>query len=212
MDFAAALVAVEVMNQMEWMMISGDSTVATMEGGESDGLFKWVDAGGFKVTSGGTTTTPVNFAEQFLKDGARGRGKTFPAIGPDTLLIPPELVPDLNSFVANGAGRPIVVQASGDNAGLVGGHQVGWYNDGFQALKVEVEPYLSSAYNTSISQCAVIAYRKAQIKIADLIPFGANPLAKTDTSLKRLINAVYAQEHSVAKHAYIIENVQSAVA
>ena len=212
MDFAAALVAVEVMNQMEWMHISGDSSVSTMEGGETDGLLKWVVAGGTVVSTSGTTTTPVNMAESFIKDGGRGVAETYPTLHPDTLLIPPELVPDINSYVANGASRPVVVVASGDNSGIVGGHQVGAYNDGFALLKIEVEPYLSSAYNTSLAQCAGIAYRKSLVKQADLIPFGANPLAKTDTSIKRLVNCVFAQEHNVAKASFVFQNVKSAIA
>jgi|SRR5579883_1660159 len=212
MDVAAALVGIEVMNQIEWMMVTGDASQTVMEGGETDGLIKWVTAGGFVVTTGGTSGAPVNMAEQFLKDGARGVAKTYPTLHYDTYLVPPELIPDMNSYVANGAARPLVQVASGQNIDLVAGQSVGWYNDGFAVIKIEMEPYLSPAYNTSISQCAIIGYRKSQVKIADLIPFGANPLAKTDTTIKRLINAVYAQEHSVAKHTVIIPNVQSAIA
>lgn len=210
-DFAAALVGVEVMNQMEWMHITGDSSNATMEGGETDGLLKWVIANGFVVSTGGTTTTPANMAESFLKDAGRGVAENYPTLHPDTLLIPPELVPDINSYVANGAGRPIVVVAQQDNQGIVGGHQVGAYNDGFAVLKIEVEPYLSSAYNTSLTNPAFIGYRKSLVKQADLIPFGANPLAKTDTSIKRLVNCVFAQEHNVGKATFSGSNVKSAI-
>ena len=211
MDVAAALVGIEVMNQIEWIMVSGDASQTTMEGGEADGLVKWVTAGGYVVGTGGTTGAPVNMTEQFLKDAGRGVAKTYPTLHFDTFLVPPELIPDINSYIADGAGRPLVVVASGDNSGLVGGHQVGVYNDGYAAIKIEMEPYLSPAYNSSIAQCAIIGYRKSQVKIADLIPFGANPLAKTDTTIKRLVNWVGTQEHSVAKHTAIIPNVQSAI-
>lgn len=212
MDFAVALVTVEVLNQIEWMHITGDSSNNTMEGGETDGLIKWATAGGFVVATTGTTTTPVNMAETFIKDGGRGSALTFPTLHADTLLIAPELVPDINSYVANGAGRPIVINAAGDNLGLVGGHQVGIYNDGYAALQVAVEPYLSKTYNTSVSQCSAIAYRKSQIRQADLISLGTKPLAVTTTAISKLVNCVFAQEHSVAKHTYVIPNVQSAIA
>jgi hypothetical protein len=210
LDFAVALVTVEVLNQIEWMHVTGDHTVATMEGGETDGLIKF-SAGGFQVVTGGTTTTPVNMAEAFIKDGARGQALTFPTLHPDTLAIAPEIVPDINSYVANGAGRPIVINASGANAGLVGGHQVGIYNDGFAALNVEVQPYLSPAYNSAFAQAAFVAYRKSQIRQADLIALGTKPLAVTTTGISKLVNCVMAQEHSVAKHVYIGSNVKSAI-
>jgi hypothetical protein len=212
LDFEVALTSVEVMNQLEWMHITGDSTNATMEGGETDGLWKWALAGGAVVNTGGTGGAAVNMAEQFIKDGARNQALTFPSLHPDTLLIAPELVPDINSYVANGAGRPIVINASGDNIGLVGGHQVGIYNDGYAALKVAVEPYLSPAYNTSLQQASAIALRVSQLRQADLIAFGTKPLAITTTGISKLVNCVMAQEHSVAKHTYVIPYVKSAIA
>lgn len=213
LDFEVALTTVEVLNQIEWMHITGDSSVATMEGGETDGLLKWAVAGGYVVSTGGTTTTPVNMSEQFLKDAGRGQALTFPSMTPDTLLVPPELVPDINGYIANGAGRPIVVDASGVNAGLVGGHQVGFYNTGFGALKIETEPYLSPAYNTALTtHCNFIAYKKSAVAQANLIRLGAKELAVTTTGISRLVNCVFAQEHSNAKHTFVGQNLQSAVA
>jgi Family of unknown function (DUF5309) len=212
LDFETALVTVEVLNQLEWMHVTGDTTVGTMEGGEFDGLIKWATAGGFVAATGGTTTTPVNMAEQFLKDAGRGSAENYPSLHIDTYLVPPELVPDINSYVANGAGRPIVVDASGQNFGLVGGHQVGFYNDGFSAVKIEVEPYLSPLYNANVVNPQILGYRKSQVRQADLIALGAAPLARIDTSVKRLVNCVVTQEHSVAKHTVVINNVKSAIA
>jgi len=215
-DFESALVAIEVMNQMEWMHVTGSASNTTMEGGECNGLITWITTtnGAYSVATGGTSTIPVQMQEMFLKDGGRGSAQNYPALHADTYLVPPELIPDFNSYVANGAGRPVAVTLTADQAaiGLPAGVSVSSYNDGFAQVKIEVEPYLSPAYNTSVSQPSILAIRKAQIKQADLIPFGANPLAKTDTSIKRLINCVFTQEHSVAKHTYIIPNVTSAVA
>jgi len=211
LDLESALVGIECLNQIEWMHISGDSTNATMEGGETDGLLKWVAANGYNVATGGTSTTPVAFAEQFIKDGARGSAIQQPAISPDTLLIAPELVPDFAGFVANGAGRPIVQVATGENANLVAGASVGFYNTAYSVLKIEVEPYLSPAYNSAIVNPAIIAYNKALVKHANLIKFGAEPLARIDTSVKRMVTCNYAQEHRVGKHTFIASNVKSAV-
>jgi hypothetical protein len=186
-----------------------------MEGGETDGLVKWVTAGGYVSGSAdgntGTSTTPIAFTEAFVKKASRGAAILQPAVVADTLLIAPELVPDFAGFIASGAGRPIVQIASGENANLVAGASVGFYNTAYSVLKIEVEPYLSPAYNSSISQAAVIAYNKNLVKHANLIKFGAEPLARTDTSLKRMVTCSYAQEHRVAKHTFIIPNLKSGV-
>lgn len=215
LDLETALVGIECLNQIEWMHITGDSSNATMEGAETDGLIKWVAAGGFVVGTAngntGTATTPIAFTESFVKDGGRGAALLMPAVQADTLLVAPELVPDFAGFVAAGAGRPLVQVANGENANLVAGAQVGFYNTGYSVLKIEVEPYLSPAYNTSISQAAIIGYNKSLVKHADLIKFGAEPLARTDTSVKRMVTCVYAQEHRVAKHTFICQNVKSAI-
>ncbi len=212
LDLESSLVGIECLNQIEWMHITGDSTNATMEGGETDGLIKWVVANGYSVTTGGSTSTPIAFAESFIKDGSRGAALQMPAIAPDTLLISPELVPDIAGFVANGAGRPIVQVASGENANLVAGSSVGFYNTAYSVLKIEVEPYLSPTYNSSAVNSSIIAYNKALVKHADLVKFGAEPLARTDTSVKRMVTCVYAQEHRVGKHTFIAQNVKSAIA
>jgi hypothetical protein len=196
------------------MHVTGDSSNATMEGGETDGLIKWVTAGGQVVATGGTSSVAANFAENFIKDGARSVAQTYPAFHADTLLVPPELIPDINATVQNGAGRPIV-QIAGNGpdgtAGFTAGDSVMYYNTGFSVLRVKEEPYLSPNFNTSIAQAALIAFNSAQVKHAELIKFGAEALARTDTSLKRMVTCVYAQEHCVAKHTWIAPNLKSAI-
>lgn len=212
LDFETGLVTVEVLNQIEFMHVSGDSSNATMEGGETDGLYTWINAGGVVFTAdGGSSTTPVAFAESFIKDAARAIALNRTTYAPDTMLVPAELIPDVNSFIAAGAGRPIVQIASGDNDGLVAGQSVNKYNTGFSVVDVKNEPYLSSAYNSTLTGNHVILYNKAQVRQANLIAFGAAPLARTDTSVKRLVNCVFAQEHRVAKAAAIIPFVKSAI-
>lgn len=211
LDFETALVTIECLNQIEWMHIMGDSSNSTMEGGETDGIVKWTTAGGYAVNTGGSDSAPAFFTEQFIKDGARGVALTMPAMHADTLLAAPELLPDINATVATGSGRPIVQIASGQNANLVGGNQVGWYNTGYSVLEIKEEPYLSPAYNSALPQAAMIAYKKDQIKQANLVKFNAEPLARIDTSVKRMVTCVYAQEHRVAKHTWIAKDLKSAV-
>ncbi len=212
LDFEVALASVEVLNQIEWMHVSGDSANVTMEGGETDGLVKWITSGGGQVVAtGGTTGTPVVFTETFVKDGARQVAISFPTVQPDTLLVPPELIPDFAGFVQNGASRPIVQIADGKNDGFVAGNAVTGYNTAFSFLNIRVEPYLSPTYNTSIVNPAVIAYNSKMVKHASLVPLSAEPLARIDTSVKRMVTNVFAQEHTTAKHTFIISNVKSAI-
>lgn len=218
LDASTAFVTLEVLNQIEWMHIMGDQNNATMEGGETDGLLKFATQGGYYVTTGGTSSTSstaesaVNFAEQFIRDGARGVAQQFPSAQPNTLLVPPEVQPDLSALVAAGASRPLVQVASGDNIDMVAGASVGWYNTGYSILKIKEEPYLSPYFNSSLPACALIAYNENFVKMAELIKFGAEALARTDTSVKRMVTSVFAQEHRVAKHTFICANIRSSVA
>jgi hypothetical protein len=212
LDLETALVLIEVLNQIEWMHISGDSTNATMEGGESDGLVKWIGAGGTTVATGGTDATPVNFVEGFIKDGARTVALTMPTAHADTLLVPPELIPDINATVANGAGRPIVVQATAENTNIVAGQSVDRYNTGFSTLRVKEEPYLSPTYNTAMAQPAILAFNKALVKQANLIGLRSELMPRTDMSIKRAVVCEYTQEHRIAKHTWIAKDIKSAIA
>lgn len=212
-DFASYVALQEVLNQIEFMHIAGDTTNSeSLEGGQCDGLVKWVTANGTVVATGGTTTTAVNMSEAFIKDGARGVALNQTAQRSDTLLVAPEVIPDINSYVANGAARPIVTIANGDNSGLTAGNDVGWYNTGYGKLKIQEEPYLSPTLNSKLSNPALIGYRKSLVKHASLIPVSAEPLARIGPSTERQIICEYTQEHRMGKHAFIIPNVKSAIA
>jgi hypothetical protein len=211
LDLFTALVTLEVMNQIEWIHVSGDASNATMEGGETDGLIKWVTAGGSVVATGGSTSTPINFAERFIQDGARAVAVTYPALQPNKLLIAPELIPDLSAVVASGASRPLVQVANANNVDLVGGAQVGWYNTGYSMLKVATEPYLSPAFNSTLPQAGMIAYNTKNVLHAELVKLNAEQLARTDTGLRRMVTTEFAQEHRIAKHCFYAPNVKSAI-
>jgi hypothetical protein len=211
LDLSSALVMIEVLNQIEWMHISGDSTNGTMEGGETDGLLKFITAGGTVVATGGSSTTPINFAENFIKNATRTVQLAYPAIYADTLLVATELIPDINLTVQSGSSRPIVQVATAQNQDFVAGASVGWYNTGYSVLKIKEEPYLSPIYNASVSQPAMLAYNSTQVRHAQLIPLSAQEVARTDTSLKRAVTTNFAQEHRVAKSCWLAGSIRSAV-
>jgi hypothetical protein len=211
LDLASALVMLEVLNQIEWMHVMGDSTNATMEGGECDGLIKWITAGGTVVATGGSSSTPATFLENFIKDGARSVAIQYPSLYADTLLVAPELIPDINLTVQSGSNRPIVQIATAQNQDFVAGASVGWYNTGFSVLRIAEEPYLSPAFNSAIAQPAMIGYNSTQVSHAELIKLSAQEVARTDTSLKRTVTTNYTQEHRIAKATFLCQNTRSGV-
>lgn len=216
MDEQVELATLDTLDFLEWMHISGDSSNPQgFAGGQFDGLIKWIGASGITVATGGTSGAAVAMAESFIKSGARLSAEQYPSIFPDTMLVPPELIVDVNGFVANGAGRPVTIAVDGTKPenvqNLVAGLSVGFYNTGYSLLKIELEPDLSPAFNPYLNNPAIVIYNKGAVKNASLIPFGATPLAKTDTSVKTMVNNVVTQEHRVPQHAILIPNVKSAI-
>ncbi len=216
MDEQEELATLDVLDFLEWMHVSGDSTNAVgFAGGQFDGLIKWITASGTVVTTGGTSGTPVNFSEQFIKDGARASALSFASFMGDTLLIPPELVPDTQGFVANGAGRPVSITVDAKDVdaieGIVAGLSVGFYNTGFSTLRIKVEPDLSPTFNPFLVNPAAVIYNSGQVKQANLLKLESIPLAQTDTSLRKMVRTTCTQEHRVAAHAVLIPNVKSSV-
>jgi hypothetical protein len=211
LDLASALVMLEVLNQIEWMHVMGDSSNGTMEGGECDGMIKWITGGGTVVATGGSSSTPATFVENFIKKAARTVALSYPSLYADTLLVAPELIPDINQTVQSGSSRPIVQVATAMNENFVAGASVGWYNTGFSILKIAEEPYLSPAFNSAIAQPAMIGYNSTQVSHAELIKLSAEPIARTDTSLKRTVTSNYTQEHRISKHTFLAQNIVSAI-
>ncbi|MDB5069620.1 MAG: hypothetical protein JWM87_731 [Candidatus Eremiobacteraeota bacterium] len=213
MDEQIELASLDCLDFIECLHVSGDSASGAFAGGQPDGMIKWITAGGTVVVTGGTSGTPVNMALSFIQKGARQALESHaPAV--DTILVPPELIYDINSYVGNGASRPItVIAGSGPNGlgNLVAGNgTVGWVNTGHGLAEVKVEPDLSPLFNPLISQCHVIMYAKRLVKHGNLIKFGSVPLAKTGTSVQVMVNNVFTQEYRIPKHAILIPNVQSA--
>ena len=151
-----------------------------------------------------------------VKQGARDAAKLYPTVMADTMLVPPELIPDVNAFIGSAASRPVTITVDGKDPKaiqqLVAGLGIGFYFNGFAMTEVKLEPNLSPVYNPYLVNPAVILYNKASVKQANLIPFGATPIAKTDTSMKKMVNCNFTQEHRVGQHAVLIPNVVSSVA
>jgi hypothetical protein len=213
LDLEAALALIEVLNQAEWMHVTGDSANATMEGGETDGLIKWTtSSGGNQVNTGGSGGSPTAFAESFISDGMRTAALGFPSIVSDTLLISGELGPDMTKLVQNGASRPLVQVASGQNIELVAGASVGYYTTPYGVLKIVPHPYLSPTFNPDVTNSTLLAVNlAAMVKIASLNKLNAELLPRTGPSISKMITWEWAQEHRNVKHTWIAQNIESAV-
>lgn len=224
LDIEKELAALDLLDDMEIMHVLGNSVnTQAFTGGQTDGLVTWITASGVVMTSAinaaftGTTSVPIALQEGFVKDVARVSAQAYPTTLADTMLVPPELKADVNTFVGGGAGRPIVQQVKdGPNgtSGLVGGSDVSYYNTGYSVVKVETEPALSPNYvgNSLLPQLGVILYNKAAVKQANLGEMIAEDLARTGASEQSMITVEFAQEHHVPLHAAYIPNVKSAVA
>jgi hypothetical protein len=209
-DLQTTLKMEEVLNEIEYMHLLGDATNPQgWSGGQCDGLLKWVVNNGVVSAVGTTTGSPETLVEADVKALAQKIARGFPTAQPDTMLIPYEVKSIVNGFVGGGAGRPIVQIVSGDNGGLMGGNEVAKYNTGISVVDVRVQPYLSPNYNPNLAIGAVILYKRDLVRHASLIKLGAEPLARIDTSISRMITCVFTQEHRLPLHAGVIHYVNT---
>lgn len=220
MDYQTELKTREVLDECEWMHISGDNTIsAGFPGGQTDGLQKWIGASGNTYTpTGATGAAPVAIAENFVRDVMRNISKTFPSVMPNAMLMAPELITDVNSWSGSGAGNPIVriLQTDKVTDGLVGGNpRVKFYDTGYGVVSVREEPNLSPAFNPLLSgnlYSNVLLYNDKWVKHASLRKLQAETLARIGTSVQRMITTTFCQEHHIGKHAGQIQYVKSAIA
>lgn len=223
LDYQKELKTREVLDECEWMHISGDQTVTTgFPGGQTDGLEKWILANGTIVntaadgTTAGTATVPVAISEAAIKALMETIAQKYPTAMPDTCLVPPELKKSFNGFVGSGAGNPITRIISNDTVTqnlIAGSPEVTKYDTGFGVVDVRVEPNLSPAFNplkTGQAYQNALFYNKAQVKNAVLRKLMSEQLARVGTSVQCMITTTFAQEHRLPKHAGILQYMKAA--
>lgn len=220
-DFQTELKTREVLDECEWMHISGNHTISSgFPGGQTDGLMYWIANNGLSTTytpSGATSSTPVAIAENFVRDLMRSIAEKFPSAMPNTMLVPPEVKVDINTWTGAGAGNPIVrvLPADAVTTGFVAGlPEVKFYDSGYGILAIREEPNLSPLFNPLLSgntYVTPIFYNSGLVDNAPLRPLGAEQLARINTSLSRMVTTTFAQEHRIGKHAGQIQYVKSAI-
>jgi hypothetical protein len=84
-----------------------------------------------------------------------------------------------------------------------GGIQMGSYNTGFSRIKLIVHPWLPSSSNASY----MVLFNSSLVKRADLIPLGAEPLARIATSIERMVTYEGTLEVRLAKAHMLLTNL-----
>lgn len=220
LDYQVELKTIEVLDECEWMHISGNpqANLGSFPGGQTLGLYTWITVNGTVFTPvGATSGAPVAFQENFIKQLFATIASNFPSAFPNTCLIPPELKPDFNSFTGSGAGNPIVRVISNDTATqdlIAGNPEVTKYDTGFGVVDVRIEPNLSPLFNPLLNGNAYVTplfYNDDIVDNAPLRPIGAEMLARISTTVQKMITTTFAQEHRVPLHAGAIQYVKSAI-
>lgn len=223
LDYQKELKTREVLDECEWMHISGDQTIsAGFAGGQTDGLEKWILNNGSVYayaadgTTAGTSTVPVTISEHAIKTLFANIAALYPAAMPDTCLVGPELKASFNGFVGSGAGNPITRIISTDTVTqnlIAGSPEVTKYDTGYAVVDVRIEPNLSPAFNPVKSGQVyqnVLFYNKAEVRNAALRKLMAQDLARIGTSLQCMVSTTFAQEHRLAAHAGMLRYMKAA--
>jgi len=107
------------------------------------------------------------------------------------LLVTEGQLEAINSF------RPTIITMG--NEGLIGGGSVYKYNTGFSVVDVVYEPWLASG---TMVMCVT-----QNMMNAPLIPLGAEPLARVQTQIERMITVEMSISVRVQKSFVVISNL-----
>lgn len=185
-DFQTKLKTTEVLNEMEYIFLNGNRANNSASVSQCDGIVTWLtnNAPASNIINEGAG---VALTETMLKDAGRIQAANKTPFLPDTILCTFGQKEQINAFAP--ATRAMVNQ-SGEQ-GLVGGVEVEHYNTGFSRLRIVVHPWLASG--------SLLMLHSALFKRADLIPLGAEPLARIATSIERMVTYEGTLEVRVAK-------------
>lgn len=203
-DYQTALKTEEVMNEMEWMLCNGDkSNTESFAGGQCDGIFNFITT---NVTAYATSnvldptanTSGVYDFETAIRGLAKKIRKQYTPTVADLALCTAGQKDGINRFVGGGAGRPLVQVINSGSQGYVGGQEVDEYQTGFFKVAVKIEPQIeigALAHKSSPPTMANFAMIDTRhFSRADLIKLGAEPLARVNTTVERMITVEFTLE------------------
>lgn len=180
-DLQTELKTTEVLNEIEYIFINGDTASNSATVDQCDGLVKVVNATNGSVVTALTVGTAVT--EQPFRDTAKNIAANKPAMLPDLLLVTPGQKEVVNTW------RPQIITSQ--TSGLKAGYSVDQYDTGFFEVNVKVAYWLPAG--TSIYANSKMLTR------SDLIPLGAETLARVGTSLQRMVTTETTLEYRMLK-------------
>ena len=202
-DLETSMRTTDVLNEMEWMLLNGDSVNAEgWTGGQCDGVLKRIQT---NVINCATGSTPLDVArdnaaafENQIRVLAKQIRQLYTPTVPNLVLATAGQKDGINGFVGGGAGRPLVQVVSPDSAGYVAGQEVDEYQTGHFKVRVMAEPQqeiAASAGKAVPPTTAQLPMIDAQhFLVAYLIPLGAEPLARLGTSAERMVTVEFTLE------------------
>lgn len=158
----------EVLNELDYIFLRGnkDTTIAASAGRKDvqcDGVLEF-------IVNNATDASGASLDEDLLKALGKKIADRYKAY-PDTLYVNSTQKGIIDEWVSN-------IWFSRDRD-LEAGRNVSTYNNGYFVTGIEIEPNLPAG---------VVSYvDHSMVKRCDLIPLGAEPLARIDTGLQRMI-------------------------
>lgn len=190
-DFQVKLKMTEVLNELEYIFLLGNRNNNSSSVSQCDGLLTWLNNNAPSTNLIVESGTPP-LAEQFLRDAGRIQASQKTPFYPNVILCTFQQKETINAFAPQ---TRINIAGPGMEDGLVGGTEVGFYNTGFSRCRLLVHPWLTAG--------SLIMFHSGLVKRADLIPLGAEPLARIATSIERMVTYEGTLEVRVAK-AHIV--------
>lgn len=210
LDLATELSTTEVLNEIEWCWINGDTanntavSIPSSPNGASitpvvsqfNGLLKILSYGtapygGATIIDAAAAPYNGNFTEQILRDAGRRQAAQKTPYRPDLLLVSDGQMEIINTF------HPAQITMATD--GMTGGAATDFYHTGFFKVGVAYEPQLPSG--TALMLCTSL------LKNVPLIKLGAEPLARVQTQLERMITCEQTIEVRVQKAHIVLKNL-----
>lgn len=209
LDYATDLKSREILDEIEWCWVNGSALNNTGTSvpvspspfsgpvvSQFNGLLQILT--GTQTNYGNATTIDVSaaqyggyFSELVLRDAGRKQAAQKTRYKPNMLLCTDGQLEAINSF------RPTIITTG--NEGLIGGGSVFKYNTGFSTVDVVYEPWLAAG--------TMILCVTDLMKNAPLIPLGAEPLARVQTQIERMITTEMSVSIRVQRSFIVVENL-----
>lgn len=186
-DFQTKLKTTEVLNELEYIFLNGARANNSASVSQCDGIITWLqnNAPAQNIIAEGSAA----LTETMLRDAGRIQAANKTPFLPDKIYCTFGQKEQMNAFLA--ANQRILTSQNPSSSHYTGGLEIESYNTGYSRLDIEIHPWLASG--SLLMLCTPL------FKRADLIPLGAEPLARIATSIERMVTYEGTLEVRVAK-------------